>query len=270
MKDQHIHSTISHDGKSTIAQYIERARELGMESMTFTEHWDDYEGIETSLSTLDIASYYARFNEAKAKTDFPIHFGVEIGLQSYAPIKAHVKDGVRRMIEEFPFDFIIGSSHITKGLDMAYDKSFFDGLSRREAYMQYFEEMLENICSFDEFDVYGHLDYVARYGGFAQKTIEYAEFSDILDAILSELVKRDKGIELNTAGFRYGLGHPHPNETIIKRYKELGGKLITLGSDAHRAVDLGSHFDVGREILLSAGFTEIAVYRKRIPHFEKL
>ena len=77
----------------------------------------------------------------------------------------------------------------------------------------------------------------------------------------------DKGIELNTSGFRYGLGSPHPNIEILKRYKELGGKIITLGSDAHKAEDLASHFDIAQDILRDVGFKEVAVYRKRKPIF---
>ncbi len=270
MKDVHIHSKISHDGKSTVEEYIAAAREKGMDELTFTEHWDDYEGIVTELRSLDIASYYQRFLAEKGKTDFPINFGVEIGLQSHKPIAEATKARVKSFVETYPFDFIIGSSHITKGLDMAYDPNFFTGLSRREAYMQYFEETLENINRFDEFDVYGHLDYVARYGGFAEKTIRYAEFAEILDEIFKALIRKDKGLELNTSGFRYGLGVPHPNREVLARYRELGGKILTLGSDAHRAEDLGSHFEEALDLIESVGFTELAVYRCRVPEFMKI
>ncbi len=264
MKDNHIHSTISHDGKSTVKDYIAYAKAHGIDELTFTEHWDDYEGIITKLSTLDVEKYRKIFLQEQAETDFPIHFGIEIGLQP------HIADLVKPLAGAYPFDFIIGSSHITKRLDMAYDPKFFEGKTRHEAYMQYYEEMLENVLLYDEFDVYGHLDYVVRYGGYAEKSIAYAEFSEILDEIFRVLIKKDKGIELNTSGLRYGIGATHPSLECIKRFHELGGKIITIGSDAHRAEDLASHFREGIAILEAAGFREIAYFRNRKPDFMTL
>ncbi len=261
MKDTHVHSTISHDGKSSVSEYIRVAPELGVDEITFTEHYDDYADIQTNLSTLNVENYYKTFLAYQNETDFPINFGIEIGLQP------HITDSVKALVEKYPFDFIIGSSHITCKKDMAYDKSFFEGLTRREAYMQYFDEMLENIRLYDEFDTYGHLDYVVRYGGYAEKSIDYAEFAEILDEILLALIKKDKGLELNTSGLRYGLGTPHPNATIFKRYRELGGKIVTLGSDAHKTEDLASNFKEALDLLESIGFHEIAVYHKRTPDF---
>ncbi len=264
MKDCHIHSTISHDGRSSVGDYIAYARAHGIDELIFTEHWDDYVGIETKLSTLDVEKYHQTFLAEQEKTDFPIRFGIEIGLQP------HIAERVRSFANAYPFDFVIGSSHITRRLDMAYDPRFFEGLSRHEAYMQYFDEMLENVQLYDEFDVYGHLDYVARYGGYAEKSIAYAEFSEILDEIFRVLIRKDKGIELNTSGLRYGIGATHPSAEIVKRYRELGGKIVTVGSDAHKAEDLASHFRDAVEILESVGFREIAYYRKRKPEFMTL
>ncbi len=262
MKDAHIHTVFSHDGRSTVGEYIEAAKSIGIDELTFTEHWDDYEGIESKLETLDVSKYRENFLLEQEKSDFRINSGIEIGLQP------HIADKTAAVAENYPFDFIIGSSHITKRMDMAYDKRFFDGLSRRAAYLLYFDEMLDNIkmCA-DSFDVYGHMDYVVRYGGYDEKSIEYKEFSEILDEIFKLLISLGKGIELNTAGYRYGLGSPHPNVELLKRYRELGGEILTLGSDAHRACDLGSHFSDAREIIETAGFNNIAFYRQRQPEF---
>ncbi len=264
MKDNHIHSTVSHDGRSPVRDYIARAKSCGIDELTFTEHWDDYEGIVTKLSTLDVETYHKSFLSEQEQTDFPIRFGIEIGLQP------HIKEKVDAVTSAFDFDFIIGSSHITKKLDMAYDPKFFAGKTRHEAYMQYFEEMLENVTMYDDFDVYGHLDYVARYGGYAEKSIAFAEFADILDEIFRVLIRKDKGIELNTSGLRNGTGATHPSLEIVKRYHELGGKIITIGSDAHRAEDLCGNFKDGIELLREAGFREIAYFRRRTPDFMTL
>ena len=103
-----------------------------------------------------------------------------------------------------------------------------------------------------------------------EKKIDYDEFQEILDEILIQLIKKDKGIEINTSGIRYGLGMPHPNKEIIKRYKQLGGKIITMGSDAHKINDLGADFDVAGSILMDAGFQEISVFHNRTPDFVKI
>ena len=158
---------------------------------------------------------------------------------------------------------------------MAYDKSFFDNLTPQESIKNYLNEVLENIKLYkNEFDVYGHLDYVIRYvinyyGNIINK-LNYSDSKELLDEILTLLIKNDKGIEINTSGIRYGLNSPHPNIDIIKRYKQLGGKIITIGSDAHKIEDLASDFDVAIDILKQAGFDEIAVYHKRKPDFIKI
>ncbi len=261
MKDNHVHSTISHDGKSSIMDYVRIAPKLGVDEITFTEHYDDYTGLETNLSTLDVESYYKTVQAIQNETDFPINFGIEIGLQP------HITESVKALVQKYPFDYIIGSSHITCKLDMAYDKAFFEGYTRREAYMRYFSEALENIRLYDEFDSYGHLDYVVRYGGYAEKSIDYDEFAEILDEILLALIKKDKGLEVNTSGLRNGIGKTHPNDTILRRYHELGGKIITLGSDAHRAEDLAGNFHEAASLLKEIGFREVAFYRNRKPDF---
>lgn len=265
MKDLHVHTNISHDGISTIEEYLECAKEKGVDEITFTEHYDIYDGLDTNLKTLDVDYYDKTYHERKDDSKVKTNFGIEIGLQP------DIKPIVSEMVSKHNFDFIIGSSHITCKKDMAMDKSFFDGLTRKEAYLKYFKEVLENIKLYDkEFDVYGHIDYVVRYGGYTDKTISYEEFKEILDEILISLIRKDKGIEINTSGIRYGLGMPHPNIEIIKRYKELGGKIITIGSDAHKTSDLASNFDEAFDILETAGFSEIAIFHDRKPAFEKI
>lgn len=129
--------------------------------------------------------------------------------------------------------------------------------------MKYFKEVLQNIKIYDEFDVYGHIDYIVRYGGYPEKVIKYKDYQEILDEILITLIQRGKGIEINTSGFRYGLNAPHPNQEILARYKNLGGKMITIGSDAHKTEDMCADFDKATEILKEMGYKEYAVFEKR-------
>lgn len=264
MKDCHIHTNISHDGISSIEEYLKYASLIGVDEITFTEHYDDYTGLETKLKTLDVLDYYNKYLLYKNDEILKTNFGIEIGLQP------DLVNEIENKVTQYHFDFIIGSSHITCKKDMAMDKSFFEGYSRKEAYLRYFKEVLQNIILYNQFDVYGHLDYVVRYGGYDSKKIEYSEFKEILDEILTNLIKKDKGIEINTSGIRYGLGNPHPNVDVIKRYKELGGRIITMGSDAHKIQDLAKNFNEAFDILEDVGYKEIAIYHNRIPDFVKI
>lgn len=267
MKDCHVHTNISHDGVSSIKEYLEVAKEKNVDEIIFTEHYDIYDGIKTKLKTLDVDSYKEKYLKETKDSKIKTNFGIEIGLQP--DDKTYKK--IHNMVINHDFDFIIGSSHITCKKDMAMDSSFFDGLTQKEAYTKYFEEVLENIQKYYyEFDVYGHIDYVIRYGGYDNKKINYEDYQDILDQILRTLIRKDKGIEVNTSGMRYGLGYTHPNIDIVKRYKELGGKIITVGSDAHKVNDLASYFEGAYSMLQLLGYEEICIYHNRQPEFVKI
>lgn len=267
--DQHIHSNISHDGISSISEHIEYARKNHISEITFTEHYDDYKGINTNLKTLDINKYKDEYLKQKNDKLLKTNFGIEIGLRP----ESHKQ--ISDMVKCNNFDFIIGSSHITCGKDIAYDKSFFKGITPHQAIIKYLNEVLQNISIYkNEFDVYGHIDYIIRciirnYGNVMTK-MDYQEFRELLDEILLSLIRTNKGIEINTSGIRYGLGSPHPNIEIINRYRELGGKIITIGSDAHKKEDLGSNFDIAYDMLYSVGFNNVAIYHNRQPEFIKI
>lgn len=267
--DSHVHSKISHDGISTIKEYLNSSKEKNVSEITFTEHYDDYSGTTSNLKTLDINYYKNEYLNSKNDNIVKTNFGIEIGLRPES------KEKISKMVDENSFDFIIGSSHITCGKDMAYDKSFFDNYTPHQAIMNYLNEVLTNVKIYsNEFDVYGHIDYVIRYvlkyyGNVIDK-INYNDFRDILDEILLAIISKDKGIEINTSGIRYGLNMPHPNIEIIRRYKELGGKIITIGSDAHKVEDLASNFDLALDILKQSGFDLVAVYHNRKPDFIKI
>lgn len=260
--DYHLHTTLSHDGISTMEEQIENAIDLGLKELCFTEHYDVYEGvINSDLKVLDVKNYVEVFNYYKEKyqSKISLKLGIEIGLQP------DIVENIKGMVSNYEFDFIIGSSHITCKKDIASDKSFFDGLTQKEAYLKYFNEVLKNIELFDDFDVYGHLDYIVRYGGYEKKKIEYFEYCEILDKTLKLLVRKEKGIEINTAGYRYGLEYFHPNLEILTRYKELGGKLITIGSDAHKYEDICYEFKKAVDVLKNVGYTHYAIFNSRKP-----
>lgn len=264
MKDCHIHTALSHDGKSPMADYFAAAPRLGVDELTFTEHYDIYEGSKVTGHTLDVDLYDREFHRLAGTAPIRCNFGIEVGLQP------HITATVADMLARHDFDFVIGSSHITCKVDLAYDADFFAGCTRREAYGRYFAEMLQNVKLYDDFDVYGHIDYIVRYGGYGIPTLDYEEFREYLDPVLRTLAEKGKGLEINTSGLRYGLGAPHPNVEILKHFRQFGGEIITVGSDAHRTEDLCGGFDVARQVLEAAGFRYAAFFRERKPTFYPL
>jgi histidinol-phosphatase (PHP family) len=262
--DYHIHSDFSADGKDPMEDIIQEAIKRGLQEIAFTEHYD-YGQVETGKPFLvDTDKYRKTFLTLKEKYQKQIKliFGVELGLIP------EVKPELSTYIEEYPFDFIIGSSHSVWQKDIAHCKDYFFGQrTKKEAYQIYFEEVLRCIKLFDEFDVYGHLDYMMRYADYADRKIYYLEFRDIIDEILKALIHKNKGLEINTSGYRYNLELCHPGPEILKRYKELGGEIITVGSDTHTAKGVCTHFKEAYAMLKKCGFSYMTLFEQRKPRF---
>lgn len=263
--DMHMHTHFSGDSEANPSDMAQKACELGLAGICFTDHMDiDYR--ETpGLFDLDIPAYKKEI--ALVKEQFAdrldIGWGIELGLQPYLSEKNS------QIIAENDFDFVIGSTHVVKQIDIYYPP-YYEGRNEDDCYREYFEETLKNAQSTVDFDVYGHLDYVIRYGPNKNKYYSYAKFSDIIDEILRTLISRGKGIELNMAGFKYGLGHAHPTMETLKRYKELGGEIITIGSDGHTPEQIAWEFEKVPAILKEAGFDYFTTFKNRRPSFNKI
>ena len=266
--DFHLHSCFSGDSDAPMGEIIQKAISLGLTHICFTEHYDPdfvYPAGESGTFELNTDSYLydlLRFRE-KYYGQIQIMFGVELGLQP------HLRDALEFYTENHDFDFIIGSSHICNRKDPYYPE-FFEGRSEDEAHQEYFESILECVKETPYFDVYGHLDYVVRYGPTKNQNYTYQKHADIIDRILRAIVESGKGIELNTSGFRSGLGQPNPCVDILKRYKELGGEIITVGSDAHKPEHVSADFDKACTILKDCGFQYYTIFEKRAPEFIRL
>ncbi len=265
--DFHMHTTLSTDGKSDMADMIHSAASMGFQSICFTEH-NDYDnpiGETPDFFVVDTDAYYARYCELKnIEPDLDVYFGVELG------ISQDNHEYFNEYTKKYPFDFIIGSSHYVGNLD-PYTKEYYDSFESEEAaHLKYFETELECAKLFDTFDVYGHLDYALRYGPTRDLSFTYDKYADILDELLKTLISKGKGIEINSAGFRKGMIGPNPAESIIKRYKELGGEIITVGSDAHHISELGADFDKAEAVLERCGFKYYTIFKERKPEFISL
>ncbi len=263
--DMHMHTHFSGDSEASSFSLAQKAIDLGLAGICFTDHLDiDYK--ETpGLFDLDISSYQKEISQVKMQFSdkLDINWGIELGLQPY------LAEQNAKIIKENPFDFVIGSTHVIKQVDI-YFPPYYEGRKEDDCYLEYFEETLKNAQSNVDFDVYGHLDYIVRYGPNKNKYYSYKKFADIIDDILRTLISKGKGIELNMAGFKYGLGHAHPTMDTLKRYKELGGEIITIGSDGHAPEQIAWEFEKAPEILKEAGFDYFTTFKNRKPIFRKL
>lgn len=260
--DTHMHTHFSGDSQAAPSEMADTAIQLGLGGICITDHLDYDYPEEPDLFLPDLPAYYnsIRKLQEEYQNTLPIRFGIEIGLQP------HVVKKNQQVTKSYPFDFVIGSSHCVHGIDVYYP-SFYEGRTEDQAYQEYFEAVLANIDSGADFDVYGHLDYIVRYGPNKNRFYSYEKYKDIIDEILRRLIAKGKGIELNTAGFKYGLGHPNPTEEILQRYRKLGGEILTLGADAHKPEHVAYDFRKVPQILKNAGFKYYTVFKKREPEF---
>ncbi|MBQ9631729.1 MAG: histidinol-phosphatase HisJ family protein [Lachnospiraceae bacterium] len=268
--DTHMHSKWSGDCEAEPLDMIASAREKGLPGLTFTDHLDwDFPSVPHFFD-LDLEHYLPEMRQiarTQSTDSFRIRVGLELGLQT------HLVEKHRALLENYDFDVVIGSIHQVDGVDPYYD-SYFKGRSFHDAYLDYFETTLENLNAFTDFDTLGHIDYIARYGQrFAKMhggTIEdgalrYTDYTEVIDAILQRLIRCDKALEVNTAPFRQQLPEPNPSRDILRRYHELGGRMITIGADAHTPQDVAIGFASLGDWLKDCGFFSYVVFDHRRP-----
>ena len=267
--DFHMHTEFSGDSEAPVRAMLDAALERGMEAVCITDHIDeDYpEDSETGTNPFlfDLDQYFQVLREIKKEyaDRLDLRIGVELGLQP------HLGERYRKLIETYPFDFVIGSLHVIHGMD-PYDGVIFEGRSDADVYREAFQATAENLDQVKDFDVLGHLDYVVRYGRYQAREYSYRAFSDEIDEIPKKVIHMGKGIEMNMGGFKYGLGFCNPHPDVIRRYRELGGEIITVGADAHRPEHVAFDFEKAGDILRACGFRYYAEYRNRKPIFRQV
>ena len=255
--DMHVHTRWSSDSVTSVEEQVERAIELGMKSICITDHQDfdapkfppDYFTflIDERGDDEAISAYIEDLTRIKTiyEQRIEVLLGIELGIQP------HIADRLTKLADSFPFDFIIGSTHAFCKMD-AEDKRHYEGVDIELAVSQYFQEELQNIKLFQGFDVAGHMDFVLRYGPGALEQFTYAKYGEILDEILKELIATGRGIECNTSKFA-AKNMTNPHRDIIKRYAQLGGEIITSGSDSHVSSRLVEGFREVGEMVKDCG-----------------
>ena len=264
LSDFHIHTNFSSDCIVNPEEYIERAINLGMKEICFTDHVDfDYpDENDKPMFKVDTDSYFKTLNDLKEKyaENIKIKIGIELG------VNPSIYQKNTDYVTKYPFDFVIGSSHIVNGID-PYFPSYWENRPIDEGIMDYYEAILQNVTFFNDYDVYGHLDYVRRYVRDKSYVYNDAKFYDIIEMILKNIISKGHGIELNTRGLQEGFTPYIPTIAILERYKQLGGEIITIGSDSHKIRNLGYGFKTAKDILVNAGFKYYTSYEDRKPTF---
>ena len=228
MFDTHIHSNFSTDSKMKIGEASQRAQDLNI-GIIVTEHMDLLYPVPDKF-IFDTEAY---FNEYEKIRNERLLLGIEIGMRMDC-----IEESKDICIHN-PFDYVIGSVHIVNGFDI-YKEEYYKGRTKDEAYMEYFDCMLKCIKEYDFIDSMGHIDYIARYARYDDKEIYYDRYKETIDEILKYIADNNKAIEINTRRFndKNAVKNLLP---IYKRFSELGGRMVTIGSDAHKVQNIGDN-----------------------------
>ncbi len=242
--DYHVHSSFSFDSDESPENIIKQALQLNMKQICFTDHQDYLWPIEGESPFLDFNKYFNTLSslQEKYKHQIEILIGIEIG---FTKENASLN---KELVNRYPFDFVIGSCHVVDNMDPYY-KEFWQGRDDRDAFELYFNTLLTGLKNFNSFDTIGHLDYIVRYSPNKDANYSPLDYQDIIDEILKLIIDKNIKLEINTANLSKGFTYPNPQTDIIKRYKELGGEYVTVGSDAHKAEHIGYRFDVAKDII---------------------
>ena len=262
--DVHMHCGFSNDSETRPEDMVESAIAKGLSVICFTDHYDKDNLDWGDEAIFDVESYFQKMMalQEEYRDRIDIRIGAEIGMQPY------LAEYYQNFMAQHPFDFVIGSVHSVLEHDVALD--FFQKHSDPEGYKIYFEEMLQDVQKIKSYDVLGHLDYIVRYSNQGSKGFNLNDYMDIIEEILKQVIAHGKGIEMNMSGLKYGLGAPHPQPEIIKRYRELGGEIITVGADGHIPEHIAYDYHLADDILKSCGFKYYTEFKGRKPLFVKI
>lgn len=256
--DYHTHSYISFDANISIHQTCELALSRGAAGLTFTEHamLEDDAGFDVLP---DIAAYAAQLTQARE--NFP---GLELGMGLEVDLNPTRQADIDKLLLADKWDFVLGSVHELFGCNLsAYNGKFGSGQSVKNAYHAYFSGLYERVKACGSFDALGHLDLLRRDRRFTDRPFYYDDHAELLDALLTLLIQRGQGLEVNTAGWRYGLAEAHPGLALLRRYRHLGGEIITCGSDCHSFASVFERIQQGYDMIKEAGFKYVSLFEGR-------
>lgn len=265
--DYHVHSHYSDDSTYKMRNVVEDALLLGIEELCFTDHYDlaiqKEEMARMDSATIHLPRYFKEIEKLQRlyKGKICIRKGMEFGVQ-YETIPDYQK-----IVAEYPMDFILLSVHQidNKGY---WNRKFQQGKSEREYYHDYYEALYNIVQHFHEYSVLAHLDLIRRYDN--NDGYDVMNDKEIITDILKYIIQDGKGIEINTSSVRYEIGDTTPAVSILKLYKELGGRIITIGSDSHKPIHLGAYVEEIKGQLKALGFHEFCTFDGMQPIYHHL
>lgn len=246
MIDYHIHSTYSFDGKSPLSAYVGTAQRCGLREIGFAEHVD-LDSTLKEYNFLNFPLYKEAVGELEKNAPIPVRCGLEISYQQ------HLEGQIKEYLMAADCDFVIGSVHEVEGVTM--DHRFFEQFNP----LQYFRTV-EALITSESCDIVGHLEYFKRWGG----SYTSSAYKNEISALLQLIIEKDIVLEVNTSGLRHAAQDTYPSLEVVQWYRELGGELISLGSDAHTVKDTAFKFPPVLRKLKSLGFDSITAFEKRV------
>ncbi|HWR38733.1 MAG TPA: histidinol phosphate phosphatase [Patescibacteria group bacterium] len=251
--DTHLHTTVSTDSRMTLAEAMDRARQLGL-GITLTEHMDlSYPRPDAFL--FDVDRYFDAYGAYRSQE---VLLGIEVGM------RVDCREENRRLAARTDFDYVLGSVHVIDNMDL-YDTGFYQERDKPSAYRHYLQAMLECVTTHDFIDSLGHIDYIARYARYDDPELRYSEHAEEIDAVLTALAQREKALEINTRR----LDRPDAAVALLQicqRFRQLGGHHVTIGSDAHQPEAIGRGMDAAEEIAERSGL-KVVWFRERKPFY---
>lgn len=261
MFDFHMHSRVSFDSTADPAAMVAAAEKAGLREICFTDHLD-YDPLAAEQTMLfDTDAYNAAYDGLHSDS-VKIFRGVEFGMLP------DNRETFRRDLQRRHFDFVIGSVHFTGGLDPYFPK-FWEGKTLDQAICANLQETLACVRTHDDFDVLGHITYIAKTkSNPVKQPVELATYQDLVDEIFKTLIAKGKGIEVNTGGVNI-CGAYLPEKEYLLRFKELGGRIVTVGSDAHDALRVGQYCREASRMVADI-FGYVCTFCDRQPVFHKI
>lgn len=261
MFDYHMHSTVSFDGHDSPERMVQAAADMGLKEICFTDHIDYEPGAEVQTMVFDTNVYHEAYDDL-FHPDVKIRRGLEFGMDP--DNVAQFKEDLKRA----DFDFVLGSVHFADGVDI-YFEPYWRGKTVHQAERRYLEQTLACVQTHDDFDVLSHLTYISKARAHpAPRPVPMDEHRELIDEILRVLAQKGKGMEINTSGVDR-CGDYLPYDVYFRRFKELGGEIVTVGSDAHTWKRVGQYSDRACALLKEI-FGYVCTFEGRKPIFHKL
>ncbi|WP_238916162.1 histidinol-phosphatase HisJ family protein [Clostridium sp. YIM B02555] len=273
--DYHLHTNYSDDSSYIMEDLVNDSIDIGLNEICITDHvdygvksdWDKPEKIqydgERPIANVDYPKFYKEIKslQEKYKNQINIKIGMEFGMQK------HTIGNFQKLFNQYNFDFIILSCHQVDDKEF-WNQAFQSEKSQKEYNELYYQEILRLVKHYKNYSVLGHLDMIKRYDEISEYPFE--KVKTIITDILKIVISDGKGIEINTSSHRYDLNDLTPSKDILRLYKNLGGKILTIGSDTHKKEHLGAYIEATKSELKKLGFNSYCTYENMIPIYHSL